>query len=419
MIKRLFLFFSLFILGEDSIGLQTLLEGASEKFLSRSLHTTSRYSRSPKRFFSSTSPIDPIQSSGVGKKMQVFSRPTYDRIAKHILSEDESVRVSILRAFTGIHTLSSAKQLDEHYNPFDPLHNLRKLINSEPAKSLFEKIRDSLEVELSLDGKKNEHASEILKGLSDLYDDLSHAFPRYRNRSTVDFLCETAFGYITIEFQVAKQDYWDKRALAYIASIYGNQLRPKPKKENDDDEAKDINYYKQIQNVIGINLLGDGSVPYWKDGRFIRDYTFVDQRGSGHKIPSMRLIQYSLGDADLKHKDLKDNAELKQWIDFFKSAHEKDSIPPTVDESVKKAYSMIKVDTLKKEHPDLFQASEEFFASLTEHDQAVKEEGRVETIRDFAKKMIQEGLERERVIKLTGLSEEEILKLTNQESTKE
>jgi predicted transposase/invertase (TIGR01784 family) len=346
--------------------------------------------------------------------MQVFSRPTYDRIAKYILSEDESVRVGILRAFTGIHTLSSAKQLDEHYNPFDPLHNLRTLINSPSAQSLFEKIRDASTIELSIDGKKNKQASEILKGLSDLYGDLSHAFPHYRNRSTVDFLCETAFGYITIEFQVAKQDYWDKRALAYIASIYGNQLRPKLKKENDDDIIEIKDFYSQIQNVIGVNLLGDGSVPYWKDGKFIRDYTFVDQRGSGHKIPSLRLIQYSLGDADLNHEDLKDNEDLKQWIEFFKSAHEKDSIPQSVDESVKKAYSMIEVAKLKKEHPDLLKTSEEFFASLTEHDQAVKEKVMEEANQGFAKKLIQDGMEIDKIIKLTGLSEEAVLKLKNQ-----
>lgn len=394
MTKRLLLFVSLFILGEDSIGLQTLL---SEQFLSRSFHTASRYSQTQKRFFSSTSPIDPTQSSGVSKNMQVFSRPTYDRIAKYILSEDESVRVDILRAFTGISTLSSAIQLDEHYNPFDPLHNLRKLINSSSSQNLFDTIRDSSTIELSIDGKKNKQAPEILRGLSVLYGDLAHAFPDGRYRSTVDFLCETDFGYITIEFQVAKQDYWDKRALAYIANIYGNQLRPEKN-------------YNQIQNVIGVNLLGDGSAPYWKDGDFMRDYTFIDQRSCKHKIPALRLIQYSLGDVDFNHPDLKENEHLRQWIEFFKSAHEKESMPPTIDDSVRKAYEMIRVDTLKKEHPDLLKASDEFFASLTEHDQAVKEKG----LEEVAKKLIRKGMDSKEIAELTGISEVEVLKLKNQ-----
>ena len=397
MIKKLFLFVSLFVLSEYSIGLQTFLKGGSEQFLSRSLHTASRYYQAPKRFFSSTPLNDKIPVSGVNKSMQVFTRPTYDRIAKYVLSEDESVRVDILRAFTGISTLSSATQLDEHYNPFDPLHNLRKLINSTSSQNLFETIRDSSTMELSINGKKNNKAPEILRGLSVLYGDLAHAFPDGRYRSTVDFLCETDFGYITIEFQVAKQDYWDKRALAYIASIYGNQLRPE----------KD---YIQIQNVIGVNLLGDGSAPYWKDGDFMRDYTFINQRGSNHKIPAMRLIQYSLGDVDFNHEDLKQNDRLRQWIEFFKSAHEKESMPPSIDEPVKKAYEMIRVDTLKKSHPDLLKASDEFFASLTEHDKAVKEKG----LEEVAKKLIRKGMDLKEIAELTGISEVEVLKLKNQ-----
>ena len=391
--KILFAFVSFFILSQDSISLQNLLKVGSDQFFSRSLNNFYNYNQNPKRFISKISLNDQISGLEGSKKMQVFSRPTYDRIAKYILSEDESVRVDILRAFTGISTLSSATQLDEHYNPFDPLHNLRKLINSTSSQNLFDTIRNSSTIELSIDGKQNKQAPEILRGLSILYGDLSHAFPDGRYRSTVDFLCETDFGYVTIEFQVAKQDYWDKRALAYIASIYGNQLRPE----------KD---YNQIQNVIGVNLLGDGSAPYWKDGDFMRDYTFMNQRGSTHKIPAMRLIQYSLGDVDFNHKDLKENDRLKQWIEFFKSAHEKETMPPSIDEPVKKAYEMIRVNTLKEKHPDLLKASDEFFASLTEHDKAVREKG----IQEVASRLISDGMPLEKVIKITGLSKEQIRK---------
>lgn len=305
-----------------------------------------------------------------GKAMQVFSRPTYDRIAKYILSEDEAVRIDILKSFTGITTISSATQLDEHYNPFDPFSRLRKLVNSASSKALFEEIRNSSNIKLTLEGRENKKAAESLLGLSHLYDDLVHAFPDHKYRSTVDFLCDTDFGYVTIEFQVAKQDYWDKRALAYIANIYGNQLKP----EQDFDE---------IKNVIGINLLGDGSTPYWKDGNFIREYVFVDQKNSRNKISSLKLIQYSLGDVDLKHKDFEENQKLKQWIEFFKSAHEKESTPTSVDETVKKAYDMIRVDVLKAKHPELLKPSTEFFNALTEHNKAVEV--------NFLEKMLKDG----------------------------
>jgi predicted transposase/invertase (TIGR01784 family) len=324
--------------------------------------------------------------------LQVFSRPTYDRIAKLFLSQDESVRIDMLSAFTGMN-FSSAALLDEHYNPLDPYDNLRKLISSKASQGLFEEIRDSSNIELTINDKSNKHASEILKGFSNLYSDLIHAFPNARYRSSIDFFCETDFGFVTVEFQVAKQDYWDKRALAYLASIYGNQLKPGQR-------------YDQLRNVIGVNLLGDGSTPYWKNGDFVRDYQFVNQRGDHpHKIPAMRLIQYSLGDVDFSHPYLKENIHLAQWIDFFKTAHEKKSIPSPIAEPLQKAYEAIRVDKLKKEHPDLLKASDEFFISLTEHDQAVKLQGIEQGIEQVARNMKHANKTIDEIVQVTGLSE--------------
>ncbi|MFN7633089.1 MAG: PD-(D/E)XK nuclease family transposase [Cyanobacteriota bacterium] len=395
MIKILSTLVFCFVLSSTTWSSQGLLRLGTEKGLLQGLQKVSRGIHLPVRLFSTDS-LDDKPSAPERKTMhQVFSRPTHDRIAKYVLSEDEAVRIDVLKAFTGIDSLTSARQLDEHYNPFDPLYNLRKLINSASSQEVFETVRDSSDVEVILGGKKNKKASELLKGLSGLYSDLAHAFPSQRNRSTVDFLCETDFGFITIEFQVAKQDYWDKRALAYISSIYGNQLRTR------DD-------YVQIQNVIGVNLLGDGSTPYWKDGGFVRDYTFVDQKNSKNKIPSLRLVQYSLGDANLNHPDLKENEKLRQWIEFFKSAHEKKATPPSVDEPVKKAYDMIRVDKLKSGHPELLRSADEFFASLTEHDKAVAEKTKIE----IAEKMIgNDKLSDQDISDVSGLSLADVNKL--------
>jgi len=69
-------------------------------------------------------------------------------------------------------------------------------------------------------------------------------FTKYRSQN--DFLCSTNFGYVTIEFQVAKQDHWDKRALAYVAHVYSQQLT-----SGDDDEM-----------LVRKNIMGDGSILY-------------------------------------------------------------------------------------------------------------------------------------------------------------
>ena len=64
------------------------------------------------------------------KEMQVFACPTYDRIAKHILCSDESVRIDILKCFTGINSIVTATQLDSNYNPFDTFSDLRAIVHS-------------------------------------------------------------------------------------------------------------------------------------------------------------------------------------------------------------------------------------------------------------------------------------------------
>ena len=138
MTKKLFIFISLLIFSSSTTwSAQSLLsvsESCGRRGLSRAIHFVTRS-------FSNASFDDKILVPERRKTMQVFSRPTYDRIAKYVLSQDETVRIDILKAFTGISSLSSATQLDEHYNPFDPLHNLRKLINSSSAHVLFETIR--------------------------------------------------------------------------------------------------------------------------------------------------------------------------------------------------------------------------------------------------------------------------------------
>ena len=82
-----------------------------------------------------------------------------------------------------------------------------------------------------------------------------------------------------------------------------------------------------------------------------------------------------------------------------------------MDESVKKAYDMIRVDTLKTRHPELLKASDDFFSSLTENDQAVKEKGVEEGLIKVAQNMLKAKRSILEIVAMTGLSEEQIKKL--------
>jgi ABC-type lipopolysaccharide export system ATPase subunit len=83
-----------------------------------------------------------------------------------------------------------------------------------------------------------------------------------------------------------------------------------------------------------------------------------------------------------------------------------------VDEPVKKAYDMIRVDKLKSGHPELLRSADEFFASLTEHDKAVEEKGIEKAKIGIAKKLIENPkLNDQEISDISGLSLADVKKL--------
>ena len=123
--------------------------------------------------------------------------------------------------------------------------------------------------------------------------------------------CELDSGdYALVEMQVVPQNYWDRRALAYAANIYGSQLRKGGK-------------WKDLKKVIYVNILGGGreGKRHWvKDRDFMRHYKFQDQFCQGKKrfIDGIKLIQYSImNDPTIPL----DSQEKKDWLTFFRDAH--------------------------------------------------------------------------------------------------
>ena len=110
---------------------------------------------------------------------------------------------------------------------------------------------------------------------------------------------------------------------------------------------------------------------------------------------------------------MKDNKSLRDWIDFFKSAHRKDRVPESVEKPLKIAYELIRVDTLKKVHPEILTACELESSMYSEYNEIVKEigrkEGKEEGIKEgefnIAKRMIENTeLTDVKISEFTGLS---------------
>lgn len=169
----------------------------------------------------------------------------------------------------------SSHRLDEHMNPLQKLQQLRNFLHHKTTEQTVRDLRQSKTQVAVVDGHKNNRlivnteATAFVRNFLRYYKDIQLAFPKQRYDGTMDFVCKLKHGdYAMVEMQVAPQNYWDRRSLAYVATFYGSQLH----KEGD---------WKQIKKVIGINILGGGKddKQHWSDTpqQYVRHYKVQEQ----------------------------------------------------------------------------------------------------------------------------------------------
>lgn len=268
----------------------------------------------------SSSPSDEEHPAKRARMTQTYGIPTYDALFKYVLSQD-SIRPSFFHAFVPGLTITSSRRLDEHMNPLQELQLLRDFIHRRDTAEAVDRISAVSGIclgSLNSDASsfvKDDAATTFIHEMVGHFEDIKKAFPRARYDGTMDFVCSLDTGeYALVEMQVIPQDYWDRRALAYVAAFYGNQLRRGDKWEH------------HIKKVIGINILGGGKDDkvHWSDtpGQYVRLYKFQEQlheMGSKRYIDGIELIQYSIMNAP--EEDPASDREKKDWITFFKRGH--------------------------------------------------------------------------------------------------
>jgi predicted transposase/invertase (TIGR01784 family) len=347
-------------------------------------------------------------------KQQVFARPTYDAAAKYLLADPE-IRLDFIQTFTGINDITESEPLDNSLNPLRALTNARDLFSNQNYQRFTSWVKANPEKFEVYEGKeKRSTGSELLHKLAACFDDMAQAFPRERD-SKLDIICRLKNqDLILVEIQVAKQDFWDERALAYAARIYGGQLRAGTK-------------WTDLKKVIAINILGGGpkKVAYWKDQKQPRrHYIFQDKYDPKHVIPSLQLIQYSLGDTDLSAKgELSQNKRLYDWIEYLRDAQEKDEAPKDIHPTLKRAYDIIRFNALPLETKKEYEGERHLFEDFTEYNALVMEktreegkaegraEGAKEALLTTARLLIAEGMTLQKISQLTRLTQEDLAAL--------
>ena len=344
------------------------------------------------------SPENDISDYEPDKRKQVFAHPTYDFTAKYML-DDDNVRLDFVKTFANLNDVESTTKLDDK-----SLTNFREFICKRETKSFLKQLEqkpDSFIFKEKLsDGKEldNTAAKDLIVGLQENYNDLSEILPQERN-SQLEFLCKLKNGdHVAVAVQIAKKENLDNRVLAYVSSVYGNQLQKGDK-------------WGELKKVIGINILGGGEqdVQHWKDETaHIRHYIMQDKNNSNNVINGLELIQYSLGDSDLKSPFFEGKKELKDWLHLFKNAQNEKEVPQDVSDEVKMAYERLKIEEMPKEIRELYIEEEGWFEQFSEHWEKLKEKTVERVKKEIAISLLKANFGANAIKLAMGLSEEQM-----------
>jgi len=386
--------------------------------------------RNSARLFSSNSANNPPPHDPIGTQarfIQTYGIATYDGLFKYVLSDDE-VRPSFFHAFIPWLSIKSSKRIDDHMNPFEQFQILRDFIHKQENSDAVSRLLEKPDMRVVSGGGKGNRtvphprATEFLKEFINRYDEIKLAFPQPSFNGTMDFVCKLDNGqYAMVEMQVIAEDHWDRRALAYVAGFYGNQLRKGGS-------------WKDIQKVIGVNILGGGkdNLNHWGDtpNEYVRHYKFQEQLhnkevmyvNNPRFVDGIELIQYSIMNApERKHTTESAEQEKQDWITFFKEAHymKEDDVKRIIKTpAVLHAFDRATLSKMPKEVKALYDAEDKEYNRYSQHTAAEVAKGEKKGILKVALGMKKLKIPTDQIVIATGLSPAEVdeIKVDDQES---
>ena len=234
------------------------------------------------------------QESGV----PTYGCPTYDAIFKHVFTDD-AVRSSFFRAFIPGAAITSSTRLDTHINLAQEFTFLRTFIQLPAAAGGISDAFHAPPNDASVVPPPNDAAAEFLRdivgGVWAHHGGPRLAFPAVKFDATMDFVCKMENGdHTLVQVHVDHKHYWYKRALAYLAAFYGNQLRAGVR-------WSDVN---KVKNVIGISITAiaaEQNIFGLSEHRhYMRHHSFeerIDPDSSKRYIGGMQIAEYSVLDA--------------------------------------------------------------------------------------------------------------------------
>lgn len=225
-------------------------------------------------------------------------------------------------------------------------------------------------------------------------------------QSIVDVLCKTKSGdrYI-VEMQKASDSGFIQRAIAYASRVYLNQRTKHQKNKNDKGG------YNRMRPVIFLAVMENELFP--NKEAYLSHHKIQDIVTGECDIKLMSFSFLELSKVHVKFDNLSN--DIERWAYFFKKAKniEPERLQKILEEGTifGEAYKVLERSVYTPEQLleyDRFEMKEdEIRTRISDAEAKGKAEGKAE----IAKKMLNDGLDSELVIKYSGLSASEIKKL--------
>ena len=208
-----------------------------------------------------------------------------------------------------------------------------------------------------------------------------------------------------IEIQISDEDDYDKRALYYWAKLYTEQLK----------EAED---YSTLAKAIGIHILNFTSIP---ESPKYHNVFHITEKENGLlyfkdlELHTIELKKFSdkIG-SELSALLAKIKTSLDIWVAFLTkySLLNKDALPKNLEHaSLKKALNVLEVmsfnENERQDYEDHLKWLRVEANALKKHERKVIQERNIE----IARKMLEDNVPIETIIKYSGLTKEEIEEL--------
>lgn len=198
-----------------------------------------------------------------------------------------------------------------------------------------------------------------------------------------------------VKMQVEKQDYFAKRALYYAAKAYVAQIQK-------------AEHYPKLNQVIFIGIL-DFSL--FETREYLSKHLILDAKTSKQEIKDLELNFIELPKFQKQEEQLE--TVVEKWTYFFKHAGDLTVIPEALSapHEIVEAFEILQQHNWTQDELDIYDYWQMKEAGHQDALETAKRDGQREGLEKTAKRMLQDNMPIEDIVKWTGLSREEVEKL--------